>query len=45
VQAFTCPFGDGYDLLDGTALLRLACALTPPRPRQRGLFKKVLATA
>lgn len=29
VQAFKCPFGDGYDYLDGVYLLRLDCSLTP----------------
>jgi hypothetical protein len=44
VQAFTCPFGDGYDYLDGTALLRLACALTPAQAQaNEALLKKVLA--
>ncbi|MCW2890748.1 MAG: hypothetical protein QOG28_2076 [Trebonia sp.] len=46
VQAFTCPFGDGYDYLDGTALLRLACALTPAQAQaNEALFKKVLGAA
>lgn len=44
VQAFTCPIGDGYDYLDGTALLRLACAFTPAQAKaNEALFKKVLA--
>jgi hypothetical protein len=46
VQAFTCPFGDGYDYLDGTALLRLACALTPAQAKaNEALFNKALGTA
>lgn len=46
VQAFTCPIGDGYDYLDGTALLRLACAQTPAQAKSNeALFKKVLAAA
>jgi hypothetical protein len=46
VQAFTCPLGDGYDYLDGTALLRLACGLTPAQGQaNEALFKKVLTTA
>jgi hypothetical protein len=46
VQAFTCPFGDGYDYLDGSALLRLACAMTPAQAQaNETLFKKALVTA
>lgn len=33
VKAFTCPIGDGYDYLDGTALLRLGCSYTPAKAR------------
>ena len=46
VQAFTCPIGDGYDYLDGTALLRLDCALTPSQAQvNKALFKKAEAAA
>jgi hypothetical protein len=46
LQAFTCPFGDGYDYLDGAALLRLDCALTPAQAQaNEALFKKVLGAA
>lgn len=29
VTGFACPFGDGYDYVSGTALLRLDCSITP----------------
>lgn len=29
VTGFQCPFGDGYDYLSGTALLRVSCSQTP----------------
>lgn len=46
VKGFTCPIGDGYDYLDGTDLLRLACALTPAQAQvNEKLFKKVIAAA
>lgn len=46
IQAFTCPFGDGYDYLAGTDLLRLDCSLTPTQAKaNEALFKKVLSAA
>lgn len=33
VKLFRCPFGDGYDHVHGTALLRLACSLTPAQAK------------
>lgn len=33
VHGFRCPFGDGYDLLTGKELLRLACSLTPAQAK------------
>ena len=33
LENFQCPFGDGYDYLDGDALLRLACAVTPSQAK------------
>jgi hypothetical protein len=46
IQLFTCPVGDGYDYLDGTALLRLDCALTPDQARaNESLFKKAVAVS
>lgn len=33
VQGFRCPFGDGYDYLSGTALLRVSCDDTPSQAR------------
>ena len=29
VSGFTCPFGDGYDYISGSALLRMSCLDTP----------------
>jgi hypothetical protein len=33
LKSFTCPLGDGYDLLDGAALLRLSCDVTPTQAK------------
>lgn len=46
LKAFTCPLGDGYDYLDGAALLRLDCALTPSQAQaNEALFKKIMTAA
>lgn len=34
LKGFTAPFGDGYDYLAGTAVLRLSQYLTPAQARQ-----------
>lgn len=41
---FRCPFGDGYDYLKGTALLRLGCALTPEEAKaDEELFTRAIS--
>ena len=34
VTGFTCPFGDGYDYLVRTMLLRVSCDATPAQAKQ-----------
>lgn len=31
VSGFRCPFGDGYDYVSGTALIRIGCDMSPVR--------------
>lgn len=43
LQAFTAPFGDGYDYLVGTAILRLGSAYTPNQAYALGAkFKAIV---
>ena len=42
LSGFRCPFGDGYDYLARTALLRLSCDDTPSQAHQiEATFRKV----
>jgi hypothetical protein len=42
LRGFQPPFGDGYDFLDGTAILRLSQYLTPAQARA---YKAAFTTA